>query len=319
MLQPEVSKLRAIVDFELSKLGTTIGNFGLSEQMNYAVLSLGKRLRPILTLLSSLSVGGNLDQTVNLAMGFELMHAASLVHDDVLDNDNVRRGEPALYKKWSVGEAILVGDALLSLALNLVSDYDRVILKVFAETGMKIAEGEHSDFMISHIFSEDEYLKRIKRKSAALFQASTKCGAIAGNGSEKEIIALANFGEDFGNAFQIRDDILDLTDEFAFEGQIPSDLKQRRLTLPIIHLLNSLSETKKNHVLNLIETFASEDSSKNSTSYKNLMEELNKNGSLNYCKTKVNSYVNSAIKHIQPINNTVFKTNLIEIARSLMF
>jgi geranylgeranyl diphosphate synthase, type I len=317
LLKPDLKELKRIVEAELVKVGSKIAWFGLSDQMNYAVLSYGKRLRPIMTLLSTASVGGDMNEATNLALALELMHTATLVHDDVLDNDATRRGINTVHKKWSVGEAILAGDALLSLGLNLIVHYNGEVLKTFSETGMSLAEGEYMDLKSSQNLSEEDYLKRIERKSASLFRASTKCGALIGKGSPLEISALASFGENFGLAYQIRDDIIDL---IAFEGgKIPPDLKQQRINLPIIHVLPSLGEREKNAFQRNIEILSDKKGKDKIACFDTVLQILETQGSIDYCKNKVNFYVDSAIKNVQPLRNTAFKIHLIEMAESLRF
>lgn len=312
LLQPELKKLRAIIDMELQKTADKMGNFGLSDQMNYAVQSYGKRLRPIVTLLSTGSVGGEIKKAIDLALALELMHTATLVHDDVLDNDEKRRGLSTVHRKWSVGEAVLAGDALLSLALSLITDYDRDVLNVFSETGMQLAEGEYLDFIAFNGVTEEQYLRRVEGKSASLFKAAAHCGALIGKGSELEVSSLANFGQNFGMAYQIRDDIIDLADVGS------TDLKQHRMTLPIIHLLRVLDEDCRNDVLATLEVLADDEKS-NKTAYSAILDLLNEKESFAYCQNRVNFYANCAIKSIHLVSNSNFKTYLIEITESLLF
>ena len=312
LLQPEIKNYRAILDAELQKIGSKMKSFGLHDQMNYAVLSYGKRLRPIMTLLSCGSVGGNTDDAVDMALALELMHTATLVHDDVLDNDDTRRGLSTVHKKWSVGEAILAGDALLSLGLSLITDYDGDVLRVFSETGMRLAEGEYLDFISVNGVSEDQYLRRIEGKSASLFRAAAKCGALIGKGSERDVSALASFGENFGMAYQIRDDLADLADVNS------TDLKQHRVTLPIIHLLKVLDDDYRRDFLETFGVLADGEKSDKSAC-ESILDLLNEKGSINYCKNKVNFYSDCAIKNIKPIDDSGFKRHLIEITESLLF
>ena len=316
LLHSDLKELKAIVDAELVELSSKIAWFGLSDQMSYAVLSYGKRLRPIMTLLSTASVGGEKKEAVDLALALELMHTATLVHDDVLDNDATRRGLSTVHKKWSVGEAILTGDALLSLALSLIVNYGREVLKVFSEAGMLLAEGEYLDLVSFRELSEEMYLKRIGRKSASLFRAATECGALIGKGSPLEVSTLSRFGENFGMAYQVRDDILDITD--VETGEISPDLKQKRVTLPIIHLLSRMDEQEKEALYGDIEKLADETEPDRLACFNSVVQLLNEAGSLDYCIDKVNFYIQSALEEIQPIDDTVFKKHLTDMTRSLV-
>ncbi|NIV43766.1 hypothetical protein GWN49_02605, partial [Candidatus Bathyarchaeota archaeon] len=178
---------RQTVETELSNLTSRFGNLNLQEKINYALLSHGKRLRPLMVVLSAQSVGGNQEDVMSLALGIELLHTATLVHDDILDQDKFRRDLPAVHEKWSINDAILVGDALITLAINLIADYGSVILKIVSQAGLALCDGEYIDVSaVSTEMSEHEYFEKIGNKSASLFQAATWCGAIAGGGSDRE-------------------------------------------------------------------------------------------------------------------------------------
>jgi geranylgeranyl pyrophosphate synthase len=319
LLKSDLITLRDMVNAELLKLGSKIRCFGLCDQMNYAVLSYGKRLRPIMALLSTASIGGEMKETIDIGLALELIHTATLVHDDVLDNDATRRGTKTVHKKWSVGEAILAGDALLSLALSLSVNYSSAVLATFSETAMSLAEGEYLDLVSFRNFSEEDYLKRVERKSASLFRASTKCGALIGKGSEQEVVALSNYGEDFGMAYQIRDDIMDIIG--SEEEEIPPDLKQQRMTLPIIHLMQNLTEQEQKDVLEKIENLVVKDDvhGENLVLLNPLLTLLYEKGSIEYCRNKVDFFVESALSALEPISETSFKMHLTEIAKSLKY
>jgi geranylgeranyl pyrophosphate synthase len=306
--------LRQIIDSDLIKLTAAISESGLNEQLNYALLSVGKRLRPVLTLLSVGSVGGNLQDAQSLAIAVEVMHTGTLVHDDIIDEDTKRRGVQTVHNRWSVNEAILTGDALLSIAMNLIVDYDREILRLFAETGLQLAEGEHMDLAASYEITENEYMLRIEKKSASLFKASTRCGAIAGKGSPLETAALTSYGENFGKAYQIRDDVLDA---LTREEDCPQDIKQRRITLPLIHLLNSLKGKEKAALIKRLALHTGGESKNKRAFFKDLQKLQDKNESIDYCKNKINLYVETAIANLDLVKQNIYKTRLVEIANSL--
>ena len=314
ILEPSLSNLKQIIDSEILKLSSDLSMFKLNEQMSYAILSSGKRLRAMITLLCTGSVGGNLQNAKSLALAVEIMHAATLVHDDIVDKESIRRGKPTVHKKWSVNDAILTGDALLSLALSQIVNYDNKILQVISETGLLLAEGEYMDLDPSTETSEEEYIKRIFRKTASLFSASAKCGALVGKGSQAEIAALANFGENFGMAYQIRDDLQDTTE---CKGNIPADLRERRFTLPLIHMHDSTKEYEKSNFDRNIKGLAKKEYSNNQTYADEILVHLRQNGAIEYCQHKINEYVNEAINNLQLLQKTNYKTNLTQLAESL--
>ena len=169
-----------------------------------------------------------------LALSLEALHAATLVHDDVIDQDQSRRGVPTVQKRWSVGTAILVGDALISLSIELAASYGSRIVQMIAETGLALSDGQALEASAPlTTITEGQYFAKIRGKSASLFKCAAECGALAGGGTQREVGALAEFGERFGLAYQIRDDIEDLVGD---SSMIPSDVRNRIPTLPTIHL-----------------------------------------------------------------------------------
>ena len=202
---------RKEMDTEISSLFRKVANLRLNEKIVYVLQTQGKLLRPTLVLLSGQSVGADKEPLKKLALAIELLHEATLVHDDILDDDSFRRNAIAVHAKWGVKDAILVGDALASLSLNLAAEYGKEISKVVSQACLLLCDGECIDaLMASAELSEGDYFEKIMKKSASLFRAATLCGAIAGGGSSLENDSLAEFGENFGIAYQIRDDLSDI-------------------------------------------------------------------------------------------------------------
>ena len=215
-------------------------------------------------------------------------------------------------------EAVLVGDALASLSISLVRDYKREILDVLANTCLMLSDGEYMDVeMSSSGLSERDYLEKVRKKSAALFKAAAACGGLAGDGSAFEVECLARFGEDYGIAFQIKDDIADIASLENFEeSQVPSDLREFKATLPIVHLY----ETAGTEVQELLEKLMS--SKKKSYAEKHLflselLGNLGNSGSLLYCDGKADFYINLAIASLSGLKDSVFKSHLIQMAQAL--
>jgi geranylgeranyl pyrophosphate synthase len=166
-----LAQTRQLINFELSRFVSGLSYLELHPQIEYALLSEGKRLRPLLVILSAQSVGGHVEKVMPLALAFELMHTATLVHDDIIDQDFTRRGKPALHVKWSVDDAILVGDAMIALAVNLASHYGEAILKKVSESALELCNGEHVDISLPlDSATEEEYFTKIKKKSGLSFQ-----------------------------------------------------------------------------------------------------------------------------------------------------
>lgn len=204
----------------------------------------GKRMRPMLILLMAKNYGKVSQVTQNAAVGLELLHTASLVHDDVVDESAERRGQASVNATYDNKVAVLVGDYILSTALHRVSLTDhQKIVQLLAELGQTLAAGEI--LQLSNIqnqeFSEDVYYQIINNKTAALFEACAKIGALSAGASEEEIRAAAKFGQNIGIIFQIRDDIFDYFDSKEIGKPTGNDMVEGKLTLPVIYALNNSS------------------------------------------------------------------------------
>lgn len=216
----------------------------LYDAMRYALSSPGKLLRPTLLLLSCEAVGGNSSKAMNAAVALELIHNFTLVHDDIMDRDSLRRGRETVYKKWDESVAILAGDGLLVLAFSLLADSNwpqsKLIFLHFCRSILEVCEGQALDkeFENRPTITVDEYFHMINKKTGKLFELACETGAIIGGGDRNQIIALKKYGSQIGRAFQIQDDLLDVIGEESILGKdIGSDLKARKKTYLIAHAL----------------------------------------------------------------------------------
>jgi geranylgeranyl pyrophosphate synthase len=311
-----IENARRDIDIEISQIMPMIADLGLCEKMEYVLRTSGKRLRPILVLLSAQSVGGRPESVRKIALAVEFLHVATLVHDDILDQDTFRRNQLTANIKWGIRDAVLIGDALASLSLYLSADYGSEITKILSETCVALSDGEYLDVKGSlNTQKENDYIDTTRRKCASLFKASTRCGAIAAKANRDETNALSAFGEDFGLAYQIKDDLLDVK---ALEGNnLPQDIKMFRATLPLIRLRESSKPETKEEVFQAIASISTQNLSEKKNTIKMLQERLESTGSLRYCEEKINQYVTNAITSIEPLNESVFKSYLIETANSL--
>ncbi|MEW5961297.1 MAG: polyprenyl synthetase family protein [Chloroflexota bacterium] len=220
----------------------------LQAVVDYLVGAGGKRLRPALTLMAANFYPVDKDKSYSLAASVELLHTATLVHDDVIDNSLFRRGLPTLNASWSPGATILTGDYLFARAAELSAETENVrIVTIFAQTLMTIVGGELQQLFSDgrgQVPTQAEYHQRIYAKTASLFAAGTQCGGILCGASEPEIEALRHYGYHLGMAFQIVDDILDFRgDEDRIGKPVANDLRQGIATLPVM-LFN---QTSPNH------------------------------------------------------------------------
>lgn len=202
----------------------------------------GKRMRPMLILLMAKNYGSVNDATLNAAVGLELLHTASLVHDDVVDESDERRGQASVNAIYNNKVAVLVGDYILSTALLCVSlTHNELIIRYLAELGRTLSNGEILQLtnISSDEISEDVYYQVIKQKTAALFEACCAIGAISAGLPESRVEAARLFGSNLGVIFQIRDDIFDYYDSSEIGKPTGNDMAEGKLTLPVIHAVNT--------------------------------------------------------------------------------
>jgi geranylgeranyl diphosphate synthase type II len=234
-------KYRSIIDQKLALCVRKNNPVSLYEPMKYILSGRGKRIRPLLILLSCEAVGGTMNQAVNAAVAIEVMHNFTLVHDDIMDHAESRRGRPTVHKKWDANTAILVGDELVAVAYReLLKTKSRAIAQVadvFTDGVMEVCEGQAYDkeFEVLKDVSLSDYLLMISKKTGKLFSVSAEIGALIGGGTEREISALRKYGTSIGRAFQIQDDLLDVTaDEKEFGKKIGGDIIEGKKTFLLI-------------------------------------------------------------------------------------
>ncbi len=224
----------------------------------------GKRLRPLLLILSCRVVGGSEDIAIPAAAAVEIFHNFTLVHDDIIDRDEFRRGVPTVHTKWGVDTAILAGDLLFAKAFDALCRLpelgvppERVVkaVKLLTWASVTVAEGQMLDMEFEKRVdvTESEYMGMIEKKTAALFMASSGIGAVIGGGSEDDIRNLMEFSRHMGIAFQIRDDILGLVgDERVLGKPVLSDIREGKRTILVIYALSKLDEENKKRLLRIL-------------------------------------------------------------------
>ena len=248
-LKKSVDEKLVLVEEKIkTKLNSDVGL--VQKMTNYHIQTGGKRLRALLTLgsakLCKYLKGG---RDINLAACVELIHAATLMHDDVIDVSSVRRGKKTINSIWGNQSSILVGDYLLSRCFEMmVEDGNLEVLKLLSSTSSKIAQGEILQLQHKGDINmlEETYLKIISTKTAVLFSASTKVGAILANKKNNEKDALEFYGKNLGLTFQIADDILDYNSELKLFGKkIGNDFYEGKITLPVILLFQQINNVEK--------------------------------------------------------------------------
>ncbi|RLF43554.1 MAG: polyprenyl synthetase family protein, partial [Thermoplasmata archaeon] len=210
----------------------------LYQAMQHLPLAGGKRLRPILAIISCEAVGGNGKKAIPFGVALELIHTFTLVHDDIMDRDEERRGIPSVHKKFGEATAILAGDALFAKAFEVVSEVKEnvgILVKNIATMAREICEGQQMDMSFEEMeeVSEESFLKMIEKKTAKMFEHAAYGGAIIGGGSDEETLALRSYGRNLGMAFQIGDDCLDVIGK-KIGKPVGSDIREGKKTLMFI-------------------------------------------------------------------------------------
>lgn len=217
----------------------------LKSALDLLVSSGGKRIRPALTLLAGRMMGANRDALITLAAAIELLHTATLVHDDLIDGSLLRRGVPTLNSQWTPGATVLTGDFIFSRAAKLAAETNSIeVMKLFADTLTTIVNGEITQLFTSRCNpSREDYYRRIYAKTASLFETSAKSPALIAGMDKNSVENMRRYGFEIGMAFQIIDDILDFTGEQSTVGKpIGSDLRQGLITLPALHYIETHPE-----------------------------------------------------------------------------
>ncbi len=304
-------------DFEcryLNCLPQGEGTLGLLA--DYVLNQKGKRLRPLLSILLAKTCGRVTEATFRAAIILELLHTASLVHDDVLDQSNVRRGKPTVNSKWDNRTAILFGDYVYGRCLNLIeTKEDFELLGIYSKIAMELPMGEflQKDVSESQDCSKETYFEIIDRKTASLFGASAFVGAKTAEGEKDYSKEAEKFGRLLGRAFQIKDDILDLDINSNSGKGYGNDIKEKKITLPIIFLLESLSEEEKKQLLEFIAR-----DEKTDKQIRKLIEALHGTNCLQKASEVVEQYSKMAIEQLDTLPKNDYRIKLGELTESLI-
>ncbi len=271
----------------------------------------GKQLRPRLTLLSARICGEPSELTYRASALVEMIHTATLIHDDVVDSADTRRGWPSVKRVWKNKIAILVGDFMFSKALaNMVHLKDFDALQVLSETAERLSQGEilQIEKAIKKDITEAIYFKMVADKTASLFAASCEVGAITVTEDKKHRLALRNFGEKLGIAFQIKDDLFDIIGNVQQVGKpLGFDVKKNMLTLPLIHLFSTLSNSERIKLKRMIKKYAR----RNNLS--KIREMITSNGGIEYAENKLIEITKKAKNELDIFPSSEYKTSLLQI------
>jgi octaprenyl-diphosphate synthase len=280
----------------------------LNDVFKHIQASQGKQIRPVLILLSAEICGKITEKTYRSAVLTEMLHLGSLLHDDVLDQSEMRRNQPSVNAKWNSKVAILVGDFLFAEMLKITTKHkDYELLKILNTAIQEVCEGELIQMQnTANIdISEDIYNEIISKKTASLFAAACACGAFSADASKKNISTFQQIGWHLGMAFQIKDDLLDLLPNAETGKTKGNDIHEQKFTLPVIHFLKTASEIDKKNALDIIRNH-----SENTEKVYQLSQQILDSESLAYTESKIAEHIEKARILLNPSPNGIGKTTL---------
>lgn len=285
----------------------------LDKITSYIVKRKGKQLRPLFVFLSAKLCGQMNETTYRAAALIELLHTATLVHDDVVDDSNIRRGFFSVNALWKNKIAVLVGDYLLSRGLLLSAENnDFHLLKIVSNAVREMSEGELLQIEKARKLDIDEkiYFDIIRQKTAVLIASCCACGAASVTDDKTKIERMRQFGELAGIAFQIKDDLFDYGSDEKIGKPTGIDIKEKKMTLPLIFALNNSSFGEKRKVINIIKN--------NNNDPKKVAEVINfvfESGGIEYAKQKMEEYKSKALEVLNSFDTSAPRTSLLELVK----
>ncbi|MDD3859021.1 MAG: polyprenyl synthetase family protein [Bacteroidales bacterium] len=302
-----------IINNSLDKISLDKQPENLYAPIEYSIEVGGKRIRPILCLMAAELFGAKYQEALNAALGIEIFHNFTLLHDDIMDKSNMRRGKPSVHCQWNENIALLSGDAMSVIAYKYISESKNLkeILNVFSDTALKICEGQQydMDFEKTDNVSVEQYLKMIELKTAVLIAGSLVIGAVTANASKEDQDKIYEFGKNLGLAFQLQDDYLDTYGDIEKFGKpIGGDIVANKKTFLLIkalelandELINSLSYWLKLEKFNKEEKISA------------IRDIYNKLGIADISKNLINHYFSKAEKSLNSVNVSADRKKVLE-------
>ena len=317
----EIKKVFSLIKNDLSEVRRNIINLSKNEtgysdsigqRLSHVLSNPGKQLRPAITLLcSNLFISSNKLNSLKMATAVELLHIATLIHDDTVDSADLRRGSATASNLWGSNVAVLLGDYIFASSAIFVCETGNIILvKRFAETIVELSKGELIENIDSNNFelSEEKYFNKTYLKTASLFKTSSFSGALIGNATESEVKSLTDFGFHFGMGYQIQDDIIDIISNEDKEGKpVSNDLNEGVITLPVINYLRSIKTNKElTKTLKILKSLTPK-------SKTDLQNKIINSDSVNKSLEVSNDHFNKALHSLTNIKPSNYKDALIEI------
>jgi|TARA_B100001175_G_scaffold83925_1_gene70367 octaprenyl-diphosphate synthase len=283
----------------------------LDKIMHYIIKRKGKQMRPLFVFLTAKLFNNVNESTYTAASLIELLHTATLVHDDIIDEANFRRGVFSINALWKNKISVLVGDFLLSRGLLLAVENEQFqLLKIMSTAVKEMSEGELLQIEKTRRLdiTEEVYFEIIKKKTAALISACCEAGAASTNAHKNDILKMRTFGEKAGIAFQIKDDLFDYTQNPLIGKPTGIDIREKKMTLPLIYTLNNSDKKTKAFIINTIKN-----DSKNSRKVEQIINIVKEKKGLEYAKNKMNLFVNEALEILKEFENNESKSSLINL------
>ncbi len=251
---------REIINNTIAKINLSDGPAELFDPIKYTLSTGGKRLRPALVLMSCELFSGKIDKAIMPALGIEMFHNFTLLHDDIMDKSLIRRNKPTVHKKWNENIAILSGDVMSILSYKYITKCNEEMLPsvidLFNQTAIMVCKGQQYDmnFEALQVVTVDEYLNMIELKTSVLIAASNKLGALIGGANQADTDHMYNFGKNFGMAFQIQDDMLDVYGDLKNFGKKPyGDIIANKKTFLLVKALEIASSEQKTRIYNQLK------------------------------------------------------------------
>ena len=283
----------------------------LDKITHYIVKRKGKQIRPMFVFLSAHVTGEVSEKTYRAGILIELLHTATLVHDDVVDDSNERRGFFSLNAIWKNKIAVLVGDFLLSKGL-LVATHggDYRLLEIVTNAVKLMSEGELLQIEKARRLDivEEVYFEIIKRKTASLIASCCACGASSAGSSEETVQLMSDFGEKIGIAFQIKDDLFDYENSHLIGKPTGIDIKEQKMTLPLIYALNNTDASTKRSIIRIVKN-----NNNDPKKVAEVIDFVNKSGGLQYATGKMNEYKDAALALLQVFPDSAYRQSLIDL------
>lgn len=290
--------------------------FLIDQVVRYLVMNRGKRLRPILVLLVSRLNGAQPTiKRLKAAAILELLHTATLVHDDVIDGSNQRRGIPSVNSIWKNKVSVLMGDYLFSKSLlSMLHLGDPKAFEIISRTAERMSQGELLQLERSRDFwmEEEIYFRLIADKTAALIAAACQLGGLAGEQSEEEIAWMGEFGEKVGIAFQIQDDLLDILGVQERTGKpIGQDIRENKITLPLLHALKQAGKSEAKSIIRAVRRSPSWRRRKGD--FRRIVDFIDQHGGIRYAQEKATSLCEEALEYLAPYQSSSHKSALTQL------